>query len=1290
MGASANWVRTDLNSEILNREPRATLIEGPSLHPQGGGYSVPNLGCFWHPQKEYVPERSLDDRCPDCGRTYGAPLVHPPAAIRDYTVITSIDRGFYGAIYLAERGPLRRRSVLKVIPRGTYELFQKDFLAECRTHNEVAEGTRHLVEIQDAFDDEVLFGGETEPIPCHVAVLAHVAGETLEHFIARPDRPSAPTVAQVAIDLFRLLGELESKRRFHNDLHARNLIIRRLPDDQQRPQAVDPSILTVAVDLGSITDASRSDEEQQTGDLHQVAHYLRELSQRVLDDPDNTSDLDYRLSSSLNDIAHLLAPETVNQRRPHVNDLVDMVNAAFALASSPWKEPPGGLQTFDESYNAQTLKAWYVPQLLVDPAGWQSRLETAGPQIVTGMRGCGKTMLLRSLQFHARASLAVEQKSDGPVDPIEALRRDGYIGLYVSCVRLLDRLGTPGATLHEPYARLFLAYAREGLRALRHLNELRSPGQPVPPQTHESLGRVVAAYIADAALPESASDFILERKLQDLQLSLEKGDSRHTLMAHPTIAFPQLAEAIIAASPTWEGSRVFFLLDDVSTRHLHESVINDLVSTLLFNHERCAFKITTEAQTLQFVLRSPGLVESARIGRDYKTFDLGAEINSRLRKDSGRGGRAFISDVLAARAAHYHRHPSALSPRELLGDASLESIARTIASTSEAAPDKKSVYHGVSALAAACVGDIGDVISIYETMLSRAGRIESAPIDAAVQSGCFQESCSRGLYNLNRRNGELKDFALGFAEASHRLLIRSSSAAHSKRGPRLRQYSSVYVRVTSGDQAAQLERIRELTDAGVFVLEGGPDVPRTKTRDGDPIIQFILTYRKLLGISSFIGLAKGDRFELSGQSLEEWLANPSRTAEILLRNLEAQPSEARSGVRADPGSTRSSDAIALETRSSTLRLGRRRIREAPSLTLFDLAGEQELDIAVVGRARPSPRRVPLVQEKTIEELRLLDLESVILGRGFEERTLASTERLLDSGPYREGVLVSYRLDGLGPSVEKVARAATEHLTCIDDASAVREGLTLPPGITLVDVTGLSKPLIFRAVRGLLRRDGRVAVAHTTAAEHYPLNGDIRRVLDANSRGDAYALLSSLSGILTGELGPYGFQKLLTVSVDESRRRALLAPASPKHERLMSLIEERDYDRVDVIAPRAGTPRAELAYLTAQVVVSDFHSSSIVRCGTSDLAGVLELIEDYHWKYYSGESFEIEMALTGSKMHAVACAAASTALRFAQCWYVSPREYDPDRFTKGVGETRYFLLESRQHHYGATGANPALA
>lgn len=193
-------------------------------------------------------------------------------------------------------------------------------------------------------------------------------------------------------------------------------------------------------------------------------------------------------------------------------------------------------------------------------------------------------------------------------------------------------------------------------------------------------------------------------------------------------------------------------------------------------------------------------------------------------------------------------------------------------------------------MTAVCVGDIGDVLAIYESMFRRGGG-ERVPIAPEIQHQCFLDYCSQRLYHINHRDGRFKDAALGFAQAARDLLVASA------RGDgRLRQYSSLYVRVTTEDTERQFEQLRTLIDAGVFILEGG--APRTKTRDDDPVQQFILKYRKLFGLASHIGLSDRDRFELSGEDLREWLEEPKRGREILMRNLggpleegdEAEPS----------------------------------------------------------------------------------------------------------------------------------------------------------------------------------------------------------------------------------------------------------------------------------------------------------------------------------------------------------------------------------------------------------------
>jgi hypothetical protein len=850
--------------------------------------------------------------------------------------------------------------------------------------------------------------------------------------------------------------------------------------------------------------------------------------------------------------------------------------------------------------------------------------------------------------FHARAAALQSGTRSIP----DALAADRYVGLYVSCNRLLDPLGSTGE-LHAPDARLFVAYVRESLRAIRHSREI---DQHLPATGAASrIGEVLAAYVSgidDRA--DSADELVLERLTLRVLASLQRGESTHLLRADPSAAFVALAEAIRSAAAIWSGSSVFFLLDDVSTRHLDEESIRVLVSRLVFSSELCAFKMTTEEQTLEYVLKSPGLVEKARPGRDYKIFDLGARVNERIRvpRPEG-GGTTFIGEVLALRAAQYRSHPENVTPAEFLGDQTLEQIAQDLGRLAPSAAERKRVYHGLRALTAVCVGDIGDVLAIYETMFRRAGG-ERIPFAPEIQHECFRHHCAQRLYHLNHRDGQFKDVALGFAQAARDLLVSSARS-----GDRLRQYSSLYVRVTTEDSEWQFEQLRKLIDAGVFVLEGG--APRTKTRDDDPILQFVLKYRKLFGLASFIGLADRDRFELSGEDLRQWLSEPKRGKEILMRNLGGpleDADDAEAPLADDPDVARDDADVAVRAH-----------------TLFETATTEEgLELSAGSAAQLAAVRTPSVSELDAHQLGGA-VRSVVLGLGFEERTLASAQRVLAMIQPDLAVLVRYDEKGHADAIERLVRDRVARVEIVHYRDLGPAADALPPaGPALIDVTGLAKPLIFQAVRRSLSRDGVVYVAHTRAEHHYPLEEAIQPVLDAERENDVWALLESLDGVWLGEAGPYSFERLLLTDADESRRRHLIASASPKHQRLLSLVQQREYDRAEIFAPAGTTARDQLARRASEVAVGLAETSEVVTVESDDLAGALRRTAELHQRYYVDGNFSFELGLTGSKLHAVAFAAASAAMMMSQAWYIRPSGFDPSRFSSGVGETHLFAIE----------------
>lgn len=1213
---------------------------------------MPKLCCFLHPEYSEDTTRQLEDLCPTCGRPYGFPILRCPKVIGRYMVIEPLDRGFYSVAYVVQGGKFNRKKVVKLALKATYVAFKKDFFKECEEHAKIADGSLHIVGISDMEEVTVDFGGEV--FDCFIAEMDYVEGQTLSKYLESDDQVDARTVAQVAIDLFSILRELDNHRVHHNDLNPGNLIVQRLTTASQRADAEDPFIRVVAIDLNSAADASKSDPQaRRLGDLHWVVTYLQTLVRRLLPHPDKTPDLEYRLASVLEERAHQLSPEAGSQRIPLFEECIDAIRNAIRDVSSPWREMPK-LRRFNDAYNAQTLAPWFVPYLMVDPEGkWLTQISIAGPQVITGMRGCGKTMLLRALQFHARATIPNGGSTRDAI--VAQLREDGYVGLYASSTRLLDVAGSREHPLTAPYTRLLLVYALEALRAARHFREIDAA--LVVPSFFRQIAKAVADHLTGTgALADVASEHQLEKLLLDMMIRVNRGEETFVFTVHPSAAFPALAEAIRGISPElWSNATVFFLLDDVSTRFLNKPGIQELMSGLLFSDTRCAFKMTTENQTLELILRSPGHIEQAREGRDYQVFDLGADVNALVRS---RKRKEFVQQVLSQRAKFFSHHPPSMSPGGILGDRSLEEVAEQIASSSATSRERKRVYHGLSCLAAVCVGDIGDVISLYEMMLRKAkpGRY---PVDVETQTDCYQEYSSRRLYDLHRKSSSLKDHAISFAKASNELLVKSNRESVGAKTRRLRQYLKLYVRVTVGDTQRQFDQLRELIDKGVFVLEGGTH--RSKTKDGNPIHQFKLTFRKLFGLANFIGLAERDRFELSGQDLIEWLDNPANGKELLLRNLGGElEQDEEMDVEEEEEPERGASGQQMLFNDDELHI-------QPSLETGD---------GTVLPAGVVERRVPHAMRLDDSMIAKMTIGEIILGLGFEERTLESAKRLVARHSPAAVTLLRYLEPGKGTEIQQVLATAAQ-CRLHDYLDVVRSGFPIEKGNILVDVTGLAKPIIFHTVRNALAVNGKVWVCRTRAEEYYPLDEDIQPVLDAESSSDNNACLVELSKILTGEIGPYSLEPLLDSNSDDSRRRLLCAFSSPKHERLLALLDERAFDAVHIFTQGEGTPRARIARLAAEVAAKNSPQSSIEPLESDDLWGAIVQIGRVYEAWYVEQGFNFEFGLTGSKLQAVACAACSAALKVSQAWYVKPSEFDKHRFTSGVGETTYYEIEIRE-------------
>jgi hypothetical protein len=462
-------------------------------------------------------------------------------------------------------------------------------------------------------------------------------------------------------------------------------------------------------------------------------------------------------------------------------------------------------------------------------------------------------------------------------------------------------------------------------------------------------------------------------------------------------------------------------------------------------------------------------------------------------------------------------------------------------------------------------------------------------------------------------------------------------------------------------------QLRDLIDAGVFVFTGGR--PRTKTKDSDPILQFKLTFRRIYGLTNFIGLAERDRFELSGADLEEWLTNVAAGKAILLRNLgggieEDNEEQVEEAVR--PASSASAPPAASPA-------------EAP--TLFD-----RLDVTQatpVSETGPTLKERPIQHDVTVSPIEgnalgALRPTTLVLGLGFEDRTAKSVRELLRVLPSCKVIAVQYREAGKTKEILGALKGWGGDVETVPYESAVRQGLHLGKGPALVDVTGLAKPIIFHAVRTSLREAKAVFIAHTRAKKYYPTEGDMKALLAAEEKHNRQKFFEMLSGLLTGEAGPYVCVPLLEADADETRRNVLYAFASPKHERLLSLIEGRVIDRLEVVAPDGSSARNRVARQIANIAATDSANADVILIDSDALETTVKSLLRGFEKWYIQKGFNFEVGLTGSKMEAVAAATVSALCKVTQCWYVQPREFDPQRFTQGARDTRFFHIQSRRN------------
>jgi hypothetical protein len=317
-----------------------------------------------------------------------------------------------------------------------------------------------------------------------------------------------------------------------------------------------------------------------------------------------------------------------------------------------------------------------------------------------------------------------------------------------------------------------------------------------------------------------------------------------------------------------------------------------------------------------------------------------------------------------------------------------------------------------------------------------------------------------------------------------------------------------------------------------------------------------------------------------------------------------------------------------------------------------------------------------IEKLPLNDFRCAEPAALVLALGFEERTRVSAERLLTACRPKKVVLVRLDEEGRSAATAKLASDKTKNVTFVAVRDVLSRGLSLG-GSVLVDVTGMPKSVIFSSIRTLLSHNKEVFVCRTGALAYRPSEREISRIILAENDRDHYKLLKRMAELQMGESGPYELIRLLPSEADESRRVALSCFSSAKFERLLSFLDERAYDRIEIGTPLTKTNRSICAKIAAEVAARTYPATTVTELDCDDLGALCSHIVGRYQHWYVNAGMNFEMALTGSKLDSVACGAVGAAFKIAQCWALKAKNLDVDNYSVGVGQTRCIVSGCRK-------------